>query len=468
MSFFHKSGIVNVKMVITEEKILSNIDKVQKLINPNSKKQIVQLEDDSYFKDLVESIKTYLLEYPKKKNFPRSVYKASYDLVEYATNQFEENTRKIERLIRKREKNIKLGSVLRDATAAVRAHAKNWKEIVAKLSTKYPADVAESLNIIGNSIDTTTEEYQDACKLIEAKVKNLEQNLHIEIDMERIEDRSKALSYIGIEIAEALKYIPAPAEEYIPAETINNIDTAPVEEFDLLETEPVVSAVEAEPVTVTKVAESNVAAAVQVGDVVTPIVEQAVVAPEPTIATPAEEIIIPQNVNSDVTVQEIAAEPVTVSAVEATPVEEPIKVIDVDAEIPASVVEASNVELNTDSTSKIFGIESTPIDINEESTLMDVMINDTQSVAPVSTISQIQTQATTPDINSGIASESIGTDTNVASAEQNSFLEETRFETKPSLWQRIKNSKIVRTVKYIMSIRVKLDYPALPEGKGNY
>ena len=79
--FFRKSGIVNVKMVITEEKILSNIDKIQKLINPNSKKQIVQLDDDSYFKDLVESVKTYLLEYPKKKNFPKSVYKSSYDLV---------------------------------------------------------------------------------------------------------------------------------------------------------------------------------------------------------------------------------------------------------------------------------------------------------------------------------------------------------------------------------------------------
>ena len=69
MSFFHKSDIVNVKMVITEEKILSNIDKVQKLINPNSKKQIVQLEDDSYFKDLVESIKTYLLKYQKISTF---------------------------------------------------------------------------------------------------------------------------------------------------------------------------------------------------------------------------------------------------------------------------------------------------------------------------------------------------------------------------------------------------------------
>ena len=87
--FRSRSGIVNVRMVITEEKMLSNIDKIQKLINPKSKKQIVQLEDDSYFKDLIESIKAYLIEYPKKKNFPASVYKAAYGLVEFATNIFE-------------------------------------------------------------------------------------------------------------------------------------------------------------------------------------------------------------------------------------------------------------------------------------------------------------------------------------------------------------------------------------------
>ena len=40
----------------------------------------------------------------------------------------------------------------------------------------------------------------------------MEANLHIEIDMERIEDRSKALSYIGIEVADALKAIPTPVE----------------------------------------------------------------------------------------------------------------------------------------------------------------------------------------------------------------------------------------------------------------
>jgi len=108
-----RSGIVNVRMVITEEKILSNIDKVEKLINPNSKKQIVQLEEDAYFKDLIESIKTYLIEYPKKKNFPVGVYKAAYGLVEFATNQFEENTKKIEELIRQREQNIALAGQLK-------------------------------------------------------------------------------------------------------------------------------------------------------------------------------------------------------------------------------------------------------------------------------------------------------------------------------------------------------------------
>ena len=223
MSIFRKSGMVNVKMVITEEKILSNIDKIQKLINPNSKKQIVQLEEDSYFKDLVESVKTYLLEYPKKKNFPKNVYKAAYELVEYATSEFEDNTRKIEKLIRKREKNIKLGSVLKDVTEAVKAHAKNWKEIVEKLSKKYPADISEALYIIGNTKDKNSEAYIDADKLIQAKIKNLEQNFHIEIDMERIDDRSKALSYIGIEIAEALKYIPAPAEDFISDNEVEKV-----------------------------------------------------------------------------------------------------------------------------------------------------------------------------------------------------------------------------------------------------
>ena len=230
-----RSGIVNVRMVITEEKILSNIDKVQKLINPNSKKQIVQLEDDAYFKDLIESIKTYLIEYPKKKNFPASVYKAAYGLVEYATNQFEENTKKIEELIRQREQNIALAGQLKEILETVENKEKDWKDQVKKAEESFAEDIIETLTIVGKSKDTQTDDYKDAMKLLNARINNLESNLHIEIDMERIEDRSKALSYIGIEVADALKSIPTPIEEPIVQNVVEEqpqeqVQTAQVQE----------------------------------------------------------------------------------------------------------------------------------------------------------------------------------------------------------------------------------------------
>ena len=218
-----RRGIVNVRMVITEEKILSNIEKVQRLINPNSKKQIIELDDNSYFKDLVESIKTYLVEYPKKKNFPKSVYDAAYELVEYATNQFEENTKKIEELIKQRENNIKLAAILKQTLAIVEAKDEEWKKTVQNIQKDFAEDVLEALQVVGRAHGETSENYQDAIKLINARIANLESNLHIEIDMERVEDRSKALSYIGIEIADALKLIPTPVAEP-PKVVTQNID----------------------------------------------------------------------------------------------------------------------------------------------------------------------------------------------------------------------------------------------------
>ena len=305
-----KSGIVNVRMVITEEKILSNIDKVQKLINPKSKKQIVQLEEDTYFKDLVESIKTYLNEYPKKKNFPSSVYKAAYGLVEFATNQFEENTKRVEELIRQREENIALAGQLKELVELAQEKDKNWKDAVKKAEENFPEDIIETLNIIGKAKSDQSQNYQDAMKLLHARINNLESNLHIEIDMERIEDRSKALSYIGIEVADALKTIPTPVEAF---------------------------------------------------------------------EDQTQEVVQP-------TQEEIAN--VNVQAVEE------------------NVQEQAQVQVQ-----------------NEETTA--------------------EQQA------------------------KEQYVAATTFEEKPSLWQRIKNSKFVRAIKYVMKIRVVLDYPALPEGQGD-
>ncbi len=219
-----KSGIVNVRMVITEEKIISNIDKVQKLINPNNKKKIIQLEEDTYFKDLIESIKTYLIEYPKKKNFPVSVYNAAYGLVEFAINQFEENTKKVEELIKQREENIALAGTLNELIEEVDNKETGWKADVEEASSKFPEEIIESLNTVGRCKGKTSQKYNDAMKILKAKANNLESNLHIEIDMERLEDSSKALSFIGIEISDALKLIPTPennAEQIVEEEPVN-------------------------------------------------------------------------------------------------------------------------------------------------------------------------------------------------------------------------------------------------------
>ena len=202
-----KSSNVNVKMVITEEKILANIEKVHKMINPKSKKQIVQFEEDSYFLDLIASIKSYLEEYPKQEKFPKEVYNAAYDLVEYATTQFEENTKKIEELIRTRETNITLAGELKEALKAVEEKSTNWKKTVQDLSNKLPEEIIDTLGVLGRAKSKKTQTYLDSLNLINTKIANLESNLYIEVDMERIEDKSKALSYIGIEIAESLKDI---------------------------------------------------------------------------------------------------------------------------------------------------------------------------------------------------------------------------------------------------------------------
>ena len=311
-----RSGIVNVRMVITEEKILSNIEKVHKMINPKSKKQIIQLDDDTYFKDLVEAIKTYLVEYPKKQNFPASVYNAAFNLVEFATSQFEDNTKQIESLIRQRELNISLGGKLKELLKKVETKEKNWKEAVKEAQDDFDEDIINTLLIIGRSRSKETDHYKDALKLLKARISNLESNLHIEIDMERIEDRSKALSYIGLEIADALKEIPAPAEEVVEEQV-----------------EPIVEPIQkAKKVKAKKEKKVNVAA---------------------------------------------IAEPSNVEKVEQPKVE---------------------------------------------------------------TIQKVE------------------------EPQEEQYVSET-FEAKPSLWQRFKNSKFVRTIKYIMSIRGVLEVPALPEGK---
>ena len=168
-------------------------------------------------------------------------------------------------------------------------------------------------------------------KLLHARVNNLESNLHIEIDMERIEDRSKALSYIGIEVADALKSIPTPVD-ITAQETQQEENVEQVEQIEEIKEQPV------EQVKAAKTKKSKKAENIQ----------------------KAEEV---KKVQENVQAQQ---------------------------------------------------------EVSEQQ------------------VEQVQ------------------------------VIEEQKPEKakKPSLWQRFKNSKLVRTIKYVMKIRVVLDYPALPEGRG--
>ena len=221
--FFKKTKLFNVRMMIKEEKILSNINKVKKLINPNSKKQIIKLEEDSYFKDLMESITNFLIEYPNKTAFPSDVYKSAYDLVEYATLQFENNNNQIAKLMSEREENIKTSYMLREALETVSEKQEGWLSRLSRYEGKFDKNISEGLSLIANSQNLEDENVRTATKMIETKISNLESNLFIEIDIERIEDRSKALSSIGIELADSLKTIPTPIERVVANVSTQNI-----------------------------------------------------------------------------------------------------------------------------------------------------------------------------------------------------------------------------------------------------
>ena len=55
----------------------------------------------------------------------------------------------------------------------------------------------------------------------------------------------------------------------------------------------------------------------------------------------------------------------------------------------------------------------------------------------------------------------------VQTIENTNYMNETRIDVKPSLWQKIKQSKLGKAVSYLFKIRIKIDLPnALPEGNG--
>ena len=454
-----KHGIVNVRMVITEEKILSNIDKVQRIINPKSKKQIIELDGNSYFKDLIESIKTYLIEYPKKKNFPKSVYDQAYRLIEYATNQFEVSTKQVEELVKQKEYNIKSASILKQTIALAESKDATWKKALIEVSKRLSPEILEAVNKIGNAENKETEEYQATMKMLNARILNLQSNLHIEIDIERYEDRLKALSYIGIEISDELKTIPMPAESEINKQKI--VEKAKVEASKKATTQNVPSQVQQGQRIITQ--RPVMQATKQVTNQVNKVITQQ---PIQQFTSQSNKVTI-QQVSKPVA-QNIALKQQVAKAYPDQSVEPKVQLASaqqVNMQRVQTVKPNKQVIINQPQFAKVEPIKIAPIANN------NVVAQNQQVRQPVQQATQINTQRVAPVVNNFVPQQNIVQNTQSRQNNQytqfNQPMMEMQYETKkPSFWERLKNSKLVRAIKFLFGS--KNATLALPEAQTGY
>lgn len=454
-----KHGIVNVRMVITEEKILSNIDKVQRIINPKSKKQIIELDGNSYFKDLIESIKTYLIEYPKKKNFPKSVYDQAYRLIEYATNQFEVSTKQVEELVKQKEYNIKSASILKQTIALAESKDATWKKALIEVSKRLSPEILEAVNKIGNAENKETEEYQATMKMLNARILNLQSNLHIEIDIERYEDRLKALSYIGIEISDALKTIPMPADSELNKQKI--VEKAKVEAQKKATTQNVPSQVQQGQRIITQ--RPVMQATKQVTNQVNKVITQQ---PIQQFASQSNKVTI-QQVSKPV-VQNVVVKQQVVKAYPDQSVEPKVQLASAqqaNMQRVQSVKPNKQVIINQPQFAKVEPIKIDPIANN------NVVAQNQQVRQPVQQVTQINTQRVAPVVNNFVPQQNIVQNTQSRQNNQytqfNQPMMEMQYETKkPSFWERLKNSKLVRAIKFLFGS--KNATLALPEAQTGY
>ena len=192
------------------QKCIQKLDKLEKMINPNSKKSLILWEEDDAFKALISDIKDYALTCDTNE-FPVELLDKLKALQLDATNQIIEGTTKIVSLNEQAKTNLDLSRTL--STIYISAMAANsLDEYEEELANPELASMKEHLNSICNAVPES-EEYTKAEKTIKSKISNLENSVHITIDLERTTSKASALEYIKTEIAPAIDRLQAEYDE---------------------------------------------------------------------------------------------------------------------------------------------------------------------------------------------------------------------------------------------------------------
>ncbi len=206
------------------QKCIQKLDKLEKMINPNSKKSLILWEEDDAFKKLITDIKEYALTCDTSE-FPIELLDKLKALQSDASNQIIEGTTKIVSLNEQAKTNLELSRTL--STMYISAMAANpLAEYEEELSNPELAPMKEYLETICTAVPES-EEYAKAEKAIKSKISNLENSVHITIDLERTTSKASALEYIKSEIVPAIERLQSEYDaKYVIVEEESNDEMA--------------------------------------------------------------------------------------------------------------------------------------------------------------------------------------------------------------------------------------------------
>ena len=190
----------NVQSVELQRQV-QKLEKLEKMINPNSKKSLILWEEDDAFKNLIQDLKEYALTCDVTE-FPVELLDKLKALQLDAVNQIVLGATRVVELREQAKKNLELSRTLSSMYISAMA-ANPLEEYAEALATEELAPMKEYLETIRTGVPDS-EEYVKAEKTIKSKISNLENSVHVTIDLERTTSKASALEYIKTEITPAI------------------------------------------------------------------------------------------------------------------------------------------------------------------------------------------------------------------------------------------------------------------------
>lgn len=204
------------------QRIVQKLDKLEKMINPNSKKSLILWEEDNSFKSLISMITSYANTCDTKEEFPIELFDKLKALGTDVNNQITEGTTKVAELEEQQKLNTHLAELLSNAYIAATAGlpAEQYESYVTVPELEEYRDYLEQ--VATNS--PASDEYINAEKYIKSKITNLENSVHITIDLERTTSKAGALEYIKKEVTPSIERLQAAYDAQYRTNAATEID----------------------------------------------------------------------------------------------------------------------------------------------------------------------------------------------------------------------------------------------------